>query len=104
MLDRRAFDLRALELPRHEASGVEVVLMQPVVRAELGLKFHLGPPNGFATDHARLIAPWAARRAVRTSWWQFSVVDRFAGLFAESIVVHLLFPIHKPCRLAERAK
>jgi hypothetical protein len=31
-------------------------------------------------------------------------VDRFAGLFAESIVVHLLFPIHKPCRLAERAK
>jgi hypothetical protein len=31
-------------------------------------------------------------------------LDRVAGLFAESTVVHLLFPIHKPCRLAELAK
>ncbi len=81
-----------LELPRRETSGVEVVFVQFgcfAVLAELSLKLHLSPPHCFATDRARLIAPGTAHRAVRTSRWQFSILDRCTGLLAEDAIVHL---------------
>ena len=84
----------ALELPRGIASGVEMVLVQFggfAVLPELSLKLHLIPlpPQRVATQRARLTAPGTTHDVVRISRRQFSILNRFKGLLAESALVHL---------------
>jgi hypothetical protein len=88
--------LLALALPRHEASGVEMVFVQFgnfAVAPELRLKLHLIPPQCFATQRTRLTAPGTTHDSVRILRRQLSILDQFAGLLAESAIVHL-FPDH----------
>src|SRR5262249_60754486 len=105
-LCRRAPELDALEIPRGEATIVQMAdwnlrhLAEPLERiperllvgrcaeAKFELEFHLPERDRIATHDTRRARAGAAQSAARHSRWQSAATDRFAGFLSEHWVGH----------------
>src|SRR5436309_933337 len=87
ILLRQPLHLVPLELPRGEATDVDVELIEPrivAITSKLNLELQLTAPDRKITHRTRCIDTWPAPCAIRESGRELPCLDHCSGFLAES--------------------